>query len=231
MGDGDPLRRAGAVLSEDAVNQAGTVPAIGLRRPLELAGAAAIAFLVALLGVLVGIGWLYVWRGWRWFGVGPRIGDSLPLLQLAGFDGQPLLRVLLAWVLAGGLAGAGLAGIGLRGMGRVRGSALTLALALALLLLAAQASYALTRNLRFATVLFSHPPGPGPFLESLAFATGCGLVQLAWAARGRDRSRTRRRGRLSFGDRRLRGGEDGHREEHGRDRRNVQTDESGAGAQ
>ncbi len=213
------------------MNQAGTVPAVGLRRPLELAGAAAIAFLVGLLGVLVGIGWLYVWRGWGWFGVGPRIGDSLPLLQLAGFDGQPLLRVALAWVLAGALAGIGLAGIGLADLGRSRGPAVAVAVALALLLLAAQASYALTRNLRFGTVLFSHPPGPGPFLESLTFAIGCGLVQLAWTARGRDRRRTRRHGRLSFRDRRLSGGEDGHRAEDGRDRGEVQTDDSGAGAQ
>ena len=58
-----------------------------------------------LVGLLAGFGWLYVLRGLDWLGVGPRIADALPLLQLAGFDGQPLLRVVVAWVLAGALAG------------------------------------------------------------------------------------------------------------------------------
>ena len=47
----------------------------------------------------VSIGLLYSFRGLGWFSGGPRIGDALPLLQLAGFDGQPLDRVLVAGVL------------------------------------------------------------------------------------------------------------------------------------
>ena len=54
-----------------------------------------------LVGLLAGYGWLYVLRGLGWLGAGPAVGDALPLLQLAGFDGQPLLRVVVAWLLAG----------------------------------------------------------------------------------------------------------------------------------
>ena len=38
------------------------------------------------------VGLLYGFRGLGWFSRGPRIGDALPLLQLAGFDGQPFGR-------------------------------------------------------------------------------------------------------------------------------------------
>src|SRR5581483_5207854 len=53
---------------------------------------------VVVVALLVGIGWLYVLRGLGWFGFGPRVHDSLPLLQLAGFDAQPLARLAVGWL-------------------------------------------------------------------------------------------------------------------------------------
>ncbi len=121
----------------------------------------------AVAGVIAGIGWLYVLRGLGWLSVGPSIPDSLPLLQLAGLDGQPLARVIVAWIPCGALVGAL--------MPRVRWpwrGLLTLAVGLPLLLLAAQLSFALARNLRVSEVLWSHPPGLGPWLEGLLLVAG-----------------------------------------------------------
>jgi hypothetical protein len=172
-----------------------------LRRFVVPAGRVLAGVLIVVGGLLAGFGWLYVLRGLGWLGLGPRIADSLPLLQLAGFDGQPLLRVLVAWVLAGALAG-----IALGGVRTERRLALTAIAGLALLLIGAQAAYALARNLAFSSVLFSRTPGLGPVLEGLAFALGSVLPRrLAGRHRvGLHRSLVARIG--GFDDRRLRGG-------------------------
>lgn len=126
--------------------------------------------LAVVLGVLIGEGWLYVLREQGWLPSGPRVGDSLPLLQLAGFDGQPLLRVIVAWLLAGLVTGLALSRVApLR-----RGVAAGL-LALVLLLAASQASDALARNLSFSAVAFSRTPGLGPWLGALLFGLACAL--------------------------------------------------------
>lgn len=129
--------------------------------------------------VIAGIGWLYVLRGLGWFDIGPRVPDSLPLLQLAGFDSQPLARVIMAWVPCGALVGAL--------MSRVRWpwrALLTLAGGLPLLLLAAQLSFVLARNLRVNDVLWSHSPGLGPWLEGLLLVAGSlvpSILAVGWA--------------------------------------------------
>lgn len=129
------------------------------------------AFVLAvILGLLAGYGWLYVLRGAGWFASGPSVGDSLPLLQLAGSDGQPLLRVAVAWVLAGGLVGLATVRVP-----SLRRAALAGALGLVLLLIASQGASALARNLRFSDVVFSRSPGLGPWLECVLFAAGCAL--------------------------------------------------------
>jgi hypothetical protein len=56
--------------------------------------------------VAAGIGWLYLLRGAGALAAGPSVRGALPLQQLAGDDGQPLLRLLAAWLPAGALAGA-----------------------------------------------------------------------------------------------------------------------------
>ena len=188
-----------------------------MARTAAAAGAAVYALLVVLAGVLVGYGWLYALRGLGWLGAGPSVGDSLPLLQLAGFDGQPLLRTVVAWLLAGLIAGVALSGLG-------RGQRVAVAgpLALVALLLASQASYALARNLRFSDVVFSRRPGLGPIVEALMFAAGCALV--ARASRG-DRGSAWRPRRILVLDGRgqphLSGGEHRDAAEDDRDREPV----------
>lgn len=137
------------------------------RAPASVIGATFAASVIVLTGLLAGTGWLFVFRGLRWLKLGPRISDSLPLLQLAGFDGQPLLRVIVAWLLAGALVG-----VALVRWAPARRLAVVGLLALVLLLLASQASYALARNLRFTDILFTRAPGAGPVLEALALAAG-----------------------------------------------------------
>jgi hypothetical protein len=58
--------------------------------------------------VFGGIGWLYLLRSVPVLAIGPQVDGALPLQQLAGDDAQPLLRVALAWVPAGAVAGAAL---------------------------------------------------------------------------------------------------------------------------
>src|SRR5512142_996391 len=63
---------------------------------------------IVLASLLTGFGWLYAMRGIGWFGGGTGVHDALPLLQLAGYDIQPLDRVVVAWLLAGIAAGIAL---------------------------------------------------------------------------------------------------------------------------
>ena len=160
-------------------------PSLGLvRRPIRAARGA--ATLLAGAGILltasaVTIGLLYSFRGLGWFSGGPRIGDALPLLQLAGFDGQPLDRVLVAGLLAGLALGLPLIQL------HWRGTAVTAILAVALLLFASDASYALAHNLRLGPVLASRSPGPGPWLEGLLLVAGCVAIKaVARLSRHRD---------------------------------------------
>jgi hypothetical protein len=169
-------------------------------------------------GLLAGTGWLYVLRGLHWLRVGPRIPDALPLLQLAAADGQPLVRVLVAWILAGALTGVALAEVAPH-----RRAGLALVVALVVLLVASQASYALARNVAFFSSLFSRSPGLGPVLEACAFALGC------WLPRPIDRRQRpgmRRRSLVSiisgFDDRGVGGGEGRHAGQHDDDRQAVQ---------
>jgi hypothetical protein len=135
-----------------------------------LLGPAGAVVVTVLAAVLAGLGWLYVLRGLGWFGGGPQIHDSLPLLQLARRDIQPLERVLVAWLAAGIVAGALL--VRLPRVGRALAVEL---LALALLLVASQASFAVTRNLSFGHILFSRIPEGGPWLEAALLAIGCAI--------------------------------------------------------
>jgi hypothetical protein len=202
------------------VNDAGAIRTANFRRPLTAAGGALAGFVIVFAGLLAGTGWLYVFRGLHWLDLGPRVADALPLLQLASSDGQPLLRVMVAWLLAGAVAGVALAGVA-----PSRRAALALVLGLIILLIASQASYALARNLRFSDVLFSRKPGFGPVLEAVVFAVGCALPR---PVRRRRADGARRRSFISlvsgFDDRGLGGGEhrdsaqdDGDRQQVGRD--------------
>lgn len=149
-----------------------------LRHKLAMASGAIATGPAVLLCSLAGLGLLYAMRGLQWFAIGPPVPDSLPLLQLAGFDGQPLVRVILAWLAAGVIIGYALIRIG-----PLRRSALVGMLALLILLLASDASYALARNLRLESVLLDRTPGLGPWLEAFLLAVGSALPRRAVALR------------------------------------------------
>jgi hypothetical protein len=100
---------------------------VQLPRGLAAGARVGAATLVLVASLLAGIGWLYGLRGLGWFAVGPRLGDSLSLLQLAGFDHQPLLRVALAWLPAGVVAGVGLRGLPRGRRAAIAGARLTAA--------------------------------------------------------------------------------------------------------
>jgi hypothetical protein len=136
-------------------------------RALVLAVGAALTVVALLLAALAGVGLLYGLRGLHWFAIGPRVPDALPLLQLAGFDGQPLGRVLVGWLLAGAVLGVALI--------RLRPSRRLLVVAVfgaAILLFASDASFALARNLRLDQVLLNREPPLGPWVECLLLAVG-----------------------------------------------------------
>jgi enterochelin esterase-like enzyme len=145
-------------------------PAATARRAVAAAAGVAAGAPVLLLSLLAGAGLLYALRGLYWFTAGPQVRDSLPLLQLAGFDAQPLARLAVAWLTAGVALGLIL----------IRVGPLPRALAAGLLggllvLFASDAAFALTRNLPLGTVLSDRTPGLGAWLEALLFAAGSAL--------------------------------------------------------
>jgi CubicO group peptidase (beta-lactamase class C family)/enterochelin esterase-like enzyme len=120
-----------------------------------------------IVGSLGALGLLYGLRQMRWFAVGPRVSDALPLLQLAGFDAQPLARMLAAALLAGLVIGWALIRVD-----RGRRVVLVGVFSLLLMLLGSDASYALARNLSFDQVLLDRTPGLGPWLEAVLLTAG-----------------------------------------------------------
>jgi hypothetical protein len=128
------------------------------------------AIITLLASVLVGAGLLYGLRDMPWLAAGPRIGDALPLLQLAGFDGQPLGRVVLAFLAAGMVFGA----TQIRTIPRRR-AALAGMVGLLMLLMASDATLALTRNLRFGPILWHRAPTIGCWVEAVALAIGAAI--------------------------------------------------------
>ncbi len=133
-------------------------------------GKSILVLLILVLTLLVGIGLLYQLRALHGLTLGMRIGDSLPLLQLAGSDGQPLGRVAAAWLIAGAILGLALIRVP-----PLRRALLAGILGTLLLLLASDAAFALARNDRFGYLLWHRLPGAGPWWEGLMFALGCWL--------------------------------------------------------
>jgi hypothetical protein len=76
-------------------------------RALRLSAALA-GWLVVVLAVCGGVGWLYLLRNSAVLDAGPHLKGALPLEGLAAGDAQPLLRMALAWLPAGVAAGVAL---------------------------------------------------------------------------------------------------------------------------
>ena len=173
-----------AVLSEIGTESAAPGPVTeGQHRPpvpgltqagwwvsLRTAGGAVGVLVVLLTSCVSMLGWIYVLRQLNLFSIGLPVGDSLPLLQLAGFDGQSLARVLIAAALTGAVAGVALARTERRTRLMVVGTA-----SLLILLLDSDISYALAHNLRLGQVLLARSPGFGPWLEAFVL-TAASLI-------------------------------------------------------
>ncbi|HSC04288.1 MAG TPA: alpha/beta hydrolase-fold protein [Solirubrobacteraceae bacterium] len=160
--------------AEPAVARARVTGGAVMSRAAEavLGGAALVVGSVAALGLA------YSLRELGWLATGPRVPDALPLLQLAGFDGQPLARVVVVSALAGAVLG-----LALIRAGRWRRFVSVAILAALLLVLASDASYALARNLRLEPVLLNRTPPVGPWLEALVIAAACAVPGRISAAR------------------------------------------------
>jgi D-alanyl-D-alanine carboxypeptidase len=164
-------------------------PALARRTPVRRArhsapivarrlGSSLLGFVSVLVGAVAALGLLYELRQLRLFMVGPRVSDALPLLQLAGFDGQPLARVIASAVLAGLVLGLALIRLPRRPRVVIVG-----VLALALMVIGSDASYAVARNLRLDQVLLHRTPGLGPWLQALLLAAGSAVAGPALSTR------------------------------------------------
>ena len=146
------------------------LPAHPVLRVLGRVGGALLAGPAVAIACFLAVGLLYGLRSVGWPAAGPSVPDALPLLQLAGFAGQPLDRVVIACVLPGAVLGLVL--------WRLRPASRVVLVTLggaAGLLLASDASFALAHNLRLSDVLDQRMPGLGPWLEALALGAGAGL--------------------------------------------------------
>jgi enterochelin esterase-like enzyme len=123
------------------------------------------------------VGLTYALRDMGWLERGPRIPDALPLLQLAGFAGQPLTRVAAAALLSGAALG-----VLLQRLSAGTRASLVLIAASFTLLIASDASFALAHNLRFTSVALTRTPGLGPWLQASLLALGSATPEL-WRAR------------------------------------------------
>jgi enterochelin esterase-like enzyme len=138
----------------------------------RVVAAAVLAFLAVGVCSLVAVGLLYSLRGLPPLALGPSVRDALPLLQLAGFDAQPLAATVVASLAAGAVLA-----LALRRARRSVRLGLVAILGPLLLVVASDASFALARNLRLSDVLLNRAPGIGPWIEGLLLAAGSAAVR------------------------------------------------------
>ena len=164
---GDPPKRESEALQGESLSWPKPASAAVLLRTLRVVRGTVFACLAVAVCSLIAVGLLYSLRGVQPLATGPSVPDALPLLQLAGFDAQPLSAFLVSGLAAGAVVGAALS--------RASRSSRFVFVAIVgslLLILASDASYALARNLRLDEVLLNRAPGIGPWLEGLLLAAG-----------------------------------------------------------
>jgi hypothetical protein len=128
---------------------------------------------VMVVVTLAGVGWLYLLRAGHLLGVGPRLGEALPLQRLAGSDAQPLGRVVAAWLPAGVVAGVALRALGVR---RRAWRAVAAGLACALLLVVfGAAADAITETDPLGAHLGAQPGRLAIWLAAALVAVGAAL--------------------------------------------------------
>jgi hypothetical protein len=131
------------------------------------------AFVVALVGTAVGIGWLYLLRDTGALDAGPGVPMALPLQRLAGGATQPLARLLVAWLPAGLIAGLILVAAGLSRRA-VRG-ALMFATTLVLLMALGAAADAVTASEGVRAHVAAQPHRVASWLAAALVALGATL--------------------------------------------------------
>jgi hypothetical protein len=153
---------------------------------LRVAGSAA-GWLLAVVAVVAGVGWLYLLRRVNVLAVGPKMSGALPLEELARQGAQPLLRMAVAWLPAGFAAGLALAiATRMRPAAVVTGSGL---LALFILGSTTAASEAVSRSEPLADHVWPALSRSGLW-TAVAF-TVIGSILAAAAARAGPRGRSR----------------------------------------
>jgi hypothetical protein len=146
--------------------------------------ARACAVVVVVLAAVAGaIGWLYALRHVGVLKAGPKLADALPLQRLAGGARQPLVRVVVAWLPAGLVAGVGL---GLVSRMRRPGRGLVVfVLGLALVLVVAAASDSVTHNEPIRSHLREQPHRAVTWLAAGLMALGAVLAPVIGRGAGR----------------------------------------------
>jgi sulfite exporter TauE/SafE len=128
---------------------------------------------VAIGGTAAGIGWLYLLRDAAALDAGPSVREALPLQRLAGGAAQPLLRLVIAWLPAGLIAGVLLAAAGYRR--RAVRAAVMFALTLVLLLALGAMADAVTASERLGDHLTAQPGRAATWLAAALVAAGAAM--------------------------------------------------------
>ena len=129
----------------------------------------------ALLALCGGIGWLYLLRHTTTLDAGPKLRGALPLEELAGEGAQPLLRMAVAWLPAGFVAGLALSLTVKRRWLIVLTTSL---LAFVLIFSTTAGSEAASHNLRFVAHLVPTLQHPGVWVAVGLIAIGALLAAL-----------------------------------------------------
>jgi hypothetical protein len=131
----------------------------------------ALGVAIAAIAVVAGVGWLYLLRDAGLLSLGPRVHDALPLQQLAGDDGQPLLRMAGAWLPTGAAAAAALARL------RVgHPAAVVTATGLLMLVLTGAASDAVVSSERLLSDLLPQSTRAGVWVALVLLTVGAALA-------------------------------------------------------
>jgi hypothetical protein len=127
----------------------------------------------AILGTAAGIGWLYLLRHSAALDAGPGLREALPLQRLAGGATQPLLRLVVAWLPTGLIAGLALTAAGYRR--RAARAAVMFVLTLILLVALGAMSDAVTASERLRDHLAAQPGTLAIWLAAALVAAGAAI--------------------------------------------------------
>jgi hypothetical protein len=139
-----------------------------------VAGGRALALAATGLAVVLGgLGWLFLLRGAGVLSAGPGLAEALPLQRLAGGATQPLLRLVVAWLPAGLVAGALLARAGFAR--RWARAALMFVLGAGLLILLGGVSDAITESDPLGSHLGAQPGRAAIWVAAALLAAGAAI--------------------------------------------------------